>query len=135
MTDWEKRGEPFMGSSFIFLSPGTTSLEIARNIKDKRITIVSNDLLIGYELKDKVGIKVIVTGGDLVQSTSTLVGGFAPQVLNGIHINEVFIGVNGVSFDSGYTLSLGQQKFVENIKALSQNAKILIMDGPTSALT
>ena len=33
------------------------------------------------------------------------------------------------------TLSLGQQKFVEIIRALSQNARIIIMDEPTAALT
>jgi ribose transport system ATP-binding protein len=33
------------------------------------------------------------------------------------------------------TLSIGQQKFVEIIKALSQNANIIIMDEPTAALT
>jgi ribose transport system ATP-binding protein len=33
------------------------------------------------------------------------------------------------------TLSSGQQKFVEIIKALSQKAKIIIMDEPTAALT
>ena len=33
------------------------------------------------------------------------------------------------------TLSIGHQKFVEIIKALSQNANIIIMDEPTAALT
>lgn len=33
------------------------------------------------------------------------------------------------------TLSTGQQKFIEIIKALSQNANIIIMDEPTAALT
>ncbi len=33
------------------------------------------------------------------------------------------------------SLSAGQQKFVEIIRALSQNSKIMIMDEPTSALT
>ncbi|MCX7711517.1 MAG: sugar ABC transporter ATP-binding protein [Clostridia bacterium] len=33
------------------------------------------------------------------------------------------------------SLSLGQQKFVEIIKALSQNARIIVMDEPTAALT
>lgn len=33
------------------------------------------------------------------------------------------------------TLSMGQQKFVEIIRALSQNANIIIMDEPTAALT
>ena len=33
------------------------------------------------------------------------------------------------------SLSSGQQKFVEIIKALSHQAKIIIMDEPTAALT
>lgn len=33
------------------------------------------------------------------------------------------------------TLSIGQQKFVEIIRALSRNARIIIMDEPTAALT
>ena len=110
----------------IFLSPGTTSLEIAKNIQDKRITMVTNDLLIGYELKDKIGIKVIVTGGDLVQSTSTLVGGFTLQALNGININKAFIGVKGVSFDSGYTLGSYEEVMVmQAVKRISDDIIIV----------
>ena len=59
----------------IFLSPGSTCLEIAKNIKQKRLTVVTNDLIIGYELRNYTGLKVIVTGGDLIQSTSTLTAG------------------------------------------------------------
>ncbi len=112
----------------IYLSPGTTCLEIARNIKDKRITVVTNDLLIGYELKDSIGIKVIVTGGDLVQSTSTLVGGFALQALNGIYINKAFIGVTGVNFDSGYTVdSYEEVMVIQGVKRIS-NEIIAVAD-------
>ncbi len=112
----------------IFLSPGTTSLEIAKNIKDKRITIVTNDLLIGYELKDKVGIKVIVTGGDLIQSTSTLVGGFALEALKGININKAFIGVKGVSFESGYTLGSYEEVMVMQAVRKISNDIIIVAD-------
>jgi DeoR family fructose operon transcriptional repressor len=89
----------------IFLGPGTTCLEIARNIKDKKVTVLTNDLAIGLELKDLTGIKTIVIGGDLVPSTTMLVGGFALQMLKGIYINKTFLGVKGAQFDSGYTVS------------------------------
>lgn len=112
----------------IFLSSGTTSLEIARNLIDKKITVVTNDLLIGYALKDEVGIKVIVTGGDLVQSTSTLTGGFTLQMLNGIYINKAFIGVRGINFDSGYTVnSYEEVMVVEGLKKIS-NEIIIVAD-------
>src|SRR5665647_1117481 len=104
----------------IFLSPGTTSLEIARNIKDKKVTVVTNDLTIGYNLRESIGIKVIITGGDLIHSTSTLVGGFALQALNGININKAFIGVKGVNFDSGYTLDSSEEVMViQSVKKIS----------------
>lgn len=112
----------------VYLSPGTTCLEIARNIKDKRVTVVTNDLLIAYELKDSVGIKVIVTGGDLIQSSSTLVGGFALQALNGIYINKAFIGVKGVNFDSGYTVdSYEEVMVIQEVKKIS-NEIIAVAD-------
>jgi DeoR family transcriptional regulator, fructose operon transcriptional repressor len=88
----------------IFLSPGTTNLEIARNLHDKRITVVTNDLSIGLAMKDYSGIKVIITGGDMKPGTSALVGGIATQLLHGIFISKAFVGVKGVHFDSGFTV-------------------------------
>lgn len=112
----------------IFLSPGMTCLEVARNIKDKRLTVVTNDLMIGYELRNSSGIKVIVTGGDLKQSTSILVGGFALQALNGIFITKAFIGVKGVNFDSGYTLdSYEEVMVIHELKKIS-NEIIIVAD-------
>ncbi|MBD0380005.1 DeoR/GlpR family DNA-binding transcription regulator [Paenibacillus sedimenti] len=89
----------------IFLGAGSTCLEIARNIKDKKVTVLTNDLAIGLELKDASGLKTIVIGGDLVPSSTMLVGGFALQMLRGIYVNKAFIGVKGAQFDSGYTVS------------------------------
>lgn len=112
----------------IYLSPGTTCLEIARNIKDKKVTVVTNDLLIGYELRDSIGIKVIVTGGDLIQSTSTLTGGFTLQALNGIYINKAFIGVKGVNLESGYTVDSHEEAMViQGVKKIS-NEIIIVAD-------
>jgi DeoR family transcriptional regulator, fructose operon transcriptional repressor len=112
----------------IYLSPGIVSLEIAKNIKDKRVTIVTNDLLIGCELRNCVGIKVIITGGNLIQSTYTLVGGFALQSLRGIFINKAFIFVKGINFDSGYTLdSFEEIMVIQEVQKIS-NDFIIIAD-------
>ena len=112
----------------IYLGPGSTCLEIARNIKEKRVTVVTNDILIAYDLKDITGIKVIVTGGDLIQSTSILVGGFALQALSGIYINKAFIGVKGINFDSGYTVdSYEEVMVIQEVKKIS-NEIITVAD-------
>jgi DeoR family fructose operon transcriptional repressor len=96
----------------VFLSPGTTCMEIARNLKEKRTTVVTNDMAIAFELKDSVAAKVILTGGDLYQGSTKLVGGFATRTFDGIFIHKAFIGVKGVNFDSGYTLGSNEEAMV-----------------------
>ncbi|MFX3632203.1 MAG: DeoR/GlpR family DNA-binding transcription regulator [Candidatus Pristimantibacillus sp.] len=112
----------------VYLSPGTTSLEIARNIKNKKVTVVTNDMMIGLALKESIGTKVIMTGGDLIPSSSTLVGGFALQSLTGIFINKAFIGIKGAHFDSGYTVDSYEEVMVlESVKKIS-NEIIVVAD-------
>jgi len=88
----------------IFLGPGRTCREIARHLKGKRVTVVTNDIAVGFYLKDVNGIKVIVTGGDLVPASSALTGGLVLQGLKDIFVNKAFISVRGVHLDLGFTL-------------------------------
>jgi DeoR/GlpR family transcriptional regulator of sugar metabolism len=112
----------------IYLSPGSPSLEIAKNINDKKVTIVTNDILIGYELRNYANVKLILTGGNLIQSTTTLVGGFTLQSLQGIYINKAFIFVKGINFDSGYTIdSFEEVSVIQEVKKIS-NEFIIVSD-------
>ncbi len=110
----------------VFLTPGTTCLEIAKNMYNKKATVVTNDLNIGMALKDFAGVKTIVTGGDLVQSTGILVGHFSQEILKGIYINKAFIGVKGVSIESGYTLdSYEESVIVKTVMEISKDTIIV----------
>lgn len=110
----------------IFLTPGSTCLEIAKNLYNKKATVVTNDLNIGMALKDCVGIKTIVTGGDLVQSTGILVGHFSRKVLEEIFINKAFIGVKGVNIESGYTVdSYEESVIIKTVVEISKEAIIV----------
>jgi DeoR family fructose operon transcriptional repressor len=101
----------------VFLTPGTTCLEIAKNLHTKKsVTVVTNDLNTAMALRECGGVKTIVTGGDLVLSTGILVGQFSHKVLKGIFINKAFVGVAGVSLESGYTVSSYEE--AEMIKAV-----------------
>lgn len=93
-------------SEAIFLGTGTTCLQIAKNLKDKRnLTVVTNNITISVELAGIPGIKVIVTGGDLKarEYTHSLVGGSVIQAITNIYVDKAFIGVDGISFKRGYT--------------------------------
>nr|MBO2493865.1 DeoR/GlpR transcriptional regulator [Clostridia bacterium]PZN09634.1 MAG: DeoR/GlpR transcriptional regulator [Caldicoprobacter oshimai] len=110
----------------IYLSPGRACFELTRHLKSKNLTVVTNDLAIAYELKNKPGLKVIVTGGTLIHSTTTLVGEFTLQTLNGIYINKAFINVKGVDFDAGYTLGSKEEiMIIEKIREISKEFIIM----------
>jgi DeoR family fructose operon transcriptional repressor len=112
----------------IYLSPGTTCLEIARNIKQKKITVVTNDIAIGIELKNSVGIRVVITGGELIQQSTALTGGFTLQTMKDIYINKAFIGVRGIHFDSGFTVNSHEEvRILQEVKRIS-NEIIIVAD-------
>lgn len=112
----------------VFLGPGSTCLEIARSLKNKKVTVVTNDILIGLALKEHVGVKVILTGGDLIPSTTTLVGGFTLQTLTGIYINKAFVGVKGAHFESGYTVDSYEEVMVMHSVRKISNEMIVVAD-------
>ncbi len=84
--------------------------------------------MIGAALKDCAGIKVIITGGDLIHSTGTLVGEFALNTLKNIFINKAFIGVKGIHFESGFTVNSHEEvRVFQEIKRIS-NEIIVVAD-------
>lgn len=110
----------------IFLTPGPTCLEIAKNLYNKKGTVVTNDMNIGMILRDNIGMKTIVTGGDLMPSTGILVGHFSQKVLKGIFINKAFIDVKGVSIESGYTVnSYDESVIIRTVLEISKETVIV----------
>jgi DeoR family transcriptional regulator of aga operon len=82
---------------------GTTTLYVARALPPFRdLTVVTNALTIALELSAS-DIRVIVTGGESRGTTFELVGPLAEPVLQHIHLDLVFVGVDGISLDGGLT--------------------------------
>lgn len=90
----------------IALSPGTTTTQLARTIRQlqiKDLTVVTNAVNIAMELAGLRGINLIVTGGILLPDFFALVGPQAEQSLNEIFVNQAFIGVTGLHPKHGLT--------------------------------
>src|SRR5512136_1755361 len=67
----------------IFLSSGTTVLEVARRLRGKRnLTVITNSLLVVNELADAPELSLICLGGMLRRSEMSLIG----------HITELALG-------------------------------------------
>jgi DeoR family transcriptional regulator, fructose operon transcriptional repressor len=87
----------------IMLDAGTTTLQIARQIKQRRnISVVANSLNIAWELTDSE-IDVTLIGGILRGKALSLVGPLTEQDLSRLHVDKLFLGTNGVDLKSGLT--------------------------------
>ena len=89
----------------IGLTGGTTTFLIAKELKRRRnITIVTNAVNIAAELADAEGIQVVVTGGVMRAKSYELIGPLAESVIGKLNITKMFLGVDGVSKEHGFTM-------------------------------
>jgi DeoR family transcriptional regulator of aga operon len=82
----------------IILDSGTTTAEVARQIKARKIqsvTIITNALNIASELMDAPGISVIVIGGLMRPVSCSFVGPQAETMLKEFHADRLFLAVDG----------------------------------------
>ena len=101
--------------STILLDSGTTTLEIAKLLKErKNVTVITNDILIAYELMESE-IKVIVTGGELQNNVGTLFGSLTEQILKNIHVDLFFLGTHAVHLEDGVTAPTFEKASVKKL--------------------
>ncbi|HLO16632.1 MAG TPA: DeoR/GlpR family DNA-binding transcription regulator [Anaerolineales bacterium] len=88
----------------VFLGSGTTVLEVARNLRDrKNLTVITNSLPVLNMLAGLKEITVISLGGMLRDSELSFIGHITEQALIEVHADKVFIGARGVSLEHGLT--------------------------------
>jgi DeoR family transcriptional regulator, fructose operon transcriptional repressor len=89
----------------VFIDGGTTTFELARALQPGLdIKVVTNALNVANELMDK-GIPTIVSGGMILESTSTLIGPYAVGTIGSMAYSRVFLGTTGVSARHGFSNS------------------------------
>lgn len=89
----------------IALDSGTTTLEIAKGIADRKdLTVVTNDFKIASFLELKSSANVILSGGSVRRGFHCLVGPMAIAAMSGLNVDMAFIGANAISLQKGCTV-------------------------------
>jgi DeoR family transcriptional regulator, aga operon transcriptional repressor len=86
------------------LSGGTTCTELARWLRGKPITVVTNAINVATELYNHSLTKVIVTGGMLNSYSYELVGEMVAYTLQEYRLDICFLGCSGISTDFGFSM-------------------------------
>lgn len=92
----------------ILLDSGTTVLEIARclprpALESGSLTVVTRSLSIAAELRAQRTIRLIVLGGVYAPELDDFVGELVESALQDLHVDTLFIGVDGVVAGRGLT--------------------------------
>lgn len=88
----------------ILLDASTTGLQVARHIGQRQeLTVVTNSLMVGYELSGAPGVTVVVTGGILRSVSYSLLGDLVTAALEQFHISKGFFGAKGLTVSEGLT--------------------------------
>ncbi|HUA70921.1 MAG TPA: DeoR/GlpR family DNA-binding transcription regulator [Solirubrobacteraceae bacterium] len=90
----------------VVLDGGTTTLEVARTLRDDlRARVITTSPPIALELADHPGLEVTVVGGTLRPNSLVTVGAAAVEAFRLIRPDVVFLGVCGLHPEIGVTTS------------------------------
>jgi DeoR/GlpR family transcriptional regulator of sugar metabolism len=124
----------------IALTGGTTTFFIAKALKDaQHITVVTNAVNIAMELSDADGVQVVVSGGVMRSKSFELCGPLAEKIVECININKMFMGLDGVSLQHGFSTYSEQEAHIAQLLMRRSGSVYAVFDrsklGKTSLFT
>ncbi len=110
----------------IYIDAGTTPLKMARYLCDKRITIVTTNVLIFQEL---AGAKAecIIIGGSVNVNMGSVMGDLTVSTLENMFFDRAFLGITGFSTKAGFsTPDFKESRKKQVVKQNSRHTYILV---------
>lgn len=87
----------------VFIDAGTTTAQLALAVDDtRRITVVTNSLVVMQALERKANVETFVLGGKLHMPTASLIGPIAVDTASQFRFAKAFLGANGID-GTGFT--------------------------------
>lgn len=81
----------------VMLDAGTTALMVARALQNHaELTVLTPDVHVAAELIMRPGMRVIMTGGENVPGTATVISHEAVETIRRHHVNIAVIGADGI---------------------------------------
>ena len=112
----------------VFLDGGSTTLFLARLLKQRTdITVVTNSLRAMEELADS-GPRVIFIGGEFRRISQTMVGPLSSAVLEQIRVDKAFMGTMGFCLKMELPPQIPNEAYVKRVVAEHAGQVILMAD-------
>lgn len=112
---------------WIFIGQGSTCYFVAKELVAKdNLNVLTNNLCVAAVLAQNPKSKVVVTGGSLIHQHMFLAGDMLLRSLENIFISKAFMGVSGIDFKGGFTVSNDAElRVYDRIKNITQELIIV----------
>jgi DeoR family transcriptional regulator of aga operon len=113
----------------IILDSGTTTLEIARQIKEKQgLQIITNGVNIAAELLDARDAKVFIVGGTVRGESASISGRFTEEMVEQFSADKMFLSGAGCDLDFGVSGADLEETMVNRAMLRISREIILVAD-------
>ncbi len=113
----------------IILDSGTTTLEIARHIKNKQsLQILTNGVNVAVELLDAAGIQTFIVGGTVRGDSASIVGRSTEEMLEQFAADKLFLSGAGCDPDFGVSGANLEETMVNRAMLRIAREVILVSD-------
>lgn len=90
----------------IIIGSGTTVFEFAHYLHPvKPLTVITPAIKVTMELCNRPNVEVLQLGGLIRPNSSSVAGAYAEYMLDRVSCGVLFIGVDGIDFDFGFSIS------------------------------
>ncbi|MGB0075680.1 MAG: transcriptional repressor AgaR [Terracidiphilus sp.] len=113
----------------IILDSGTTTLEVARQIKTKRgLHIITNGVNIAAELLDARDVQVFIVGGTIRGESASISGRFTEEMFDQFSADRLFLSGAGCDLDFGVSGANLEETMVNRAMLRISREIILVAD-------
>ncbi|GAB2585045.1 DeoR/GlpR family DNA-binding transcription regulator [Streptomyces capparidis] len=85
----------------LLLDIGTTTLQLARRLRGRDVTVVTSNLAVYEELRDDPKVTLVLLGGRVRRDHRSVVGFLTEANLRQLYADRLFLGASGVLPDGG----------------------------------
>lgn len=112
----------------IFIDSGTTTMYMLEHLKDKQITLLTNNLEVMIQAMPYNNINLISLSGSLNRKTLSLTGNSAAKVLSTYNIKHAFMAATGFTMENGATNSSPEETCIKEMAVQKSQNRYLLAD-------
>jgi DeoR/GlpR family transcriptional regulator of sugar metabolism len=111
----------------IALDSSTTCLELAKNIENKQLSVLTNGMQVVTELGQRSNITMLCTGGYFNEDQHAFFGHIAEKAMEGFHVDKLFLSCKGFHVNWGTSESHEQQAILKRkMLSISDEVNLLV---------